>query len=397
MREPAVSIRTDAEVAIAGGGPAGSAAALHLARRGMRVIVLEKERLPRYKTCGGGVVRRACAMLPADVRHVVERECRCAELTLAGARLRFRVERSEPIITMIMRDAFDKLLLDCARAAGAIVRTECEVLDLELCDGCVRLSTSDGPIVARYLLAADGATGRIARKAGWRETRQIVPALEYEVRIADARMSGFQDSARFDFDLVPYGYAWAFPKRDHLSVGVLSYRRLNGTLHQAATDYLGMLGFDDAVPVERHGYVLPVSPRTDGFMKHRVLLLGDAAGFADPITGEGITGAIQSGQLAAEAIVRGNLHEADVHRWYHDLLGESLLPELRAGRLLAGILYRNRHIRTWVLRRFGRKLSEAVTDVLTGVRTYRTLLSDPANYLKLALAGFSGRQPHEVH
>ncbi len=70
------------DVAVVGSGPAGATTALILARRGLKVVLLDKERLPRYKTCGGGLVERGLELLPADVQAVVERRCRSAELHL---------------------------------------------------------------------------------------------------------------------------------------------------------------------------------------------------------------------------------------------------------------------------------------------------------------------------
>lgn len=105
-------------------------------------------------------------------------------------------------------------------------------------------------------------------------------------------------------------------------------------------------------------------------MKHRVLLVGDAAGFADPVTGEGISFAVRSGQLAAQSLVDGNLEENAVQEQYTRIVAESLMPELRAGRLLARLLYDFPRLRSWAFLQQGQRLSEAVTDVMAGTRTY---------------------------
>ena len=113
------------DVAVVGSGPAGSAAALALAAGGARVTVIEKAALPRYKTCGGGVVRRAVKLLPVDIRRAVERECPRAEVHFPGTGLHFSTRRSESMISMTMRETFDFLLLTAAQAAGADVEARC--------------------------------------------------------------------------------------------------------------------------------------------------------------------------------------------------------------------------------------------------------------------------------
>src|SRR5919201_20869 len=95
------------DVAIVGAGPAGACAARGLAEVGARVVLLEKHALPRYKTCGGGVVGRALAGLPSPVRAavesaVVERACHVADLHLREERLRFSTRRPRPVISMVM-------------------------------------------------------------------------------------------------------------------------------------------------------------------------------------------------------------------------------------------------------------------------------------------------------
>src|SRR4051812_26581186 len=113
-------MREEFDVAVVGAGPAGASAAHVLASHGISVAIVDKAKLPRYKTCGGGLLYRAVRALPVDIGPVSEREFRSIEMNLSP-RLRFEVRRAFPIVTMTMRDAFDHLLVEAAAAKGAEV------------------------------------------------------------------------------------------------------------------------------------------------------------------------------------------------------------------------------------------------------------------------------------
>lgn len=377
------------DVIVVGSGPAGSITAWRLARAGVRVAVIEKAALPRYKTCGGGIIGRTIQALPIDVRHVIEQDCHTAQLQVVSEGLSFTTHRSVPIVSMTMRDQFDYALLSAAQAAGAVLYQRCAVEEVSPKDDSVTVMTDKGAMMARFLVAADGALSQVARKVGMADGRVLIPALEYEVMLPQERLDRLRGVARFDFGILPHGYAWAFPKQQHLSIGILSMVQREHELKRAITQYLDLLGCGDLTRIDRHGFVIPIRPRTGPFMKNRVLVVGDAAGFADPVTGEGISGALRSGQLAAQSLIDGNLEEEAVQGKYTRSVTESLMPELRAGRLLARLLYDCPRLRSWAFLRQGQRLSEAVTDVMAGTRTYCDLTGIPQALVRLLTPAWS--------
>jgi geranylgeranyl reductase family protein len=369
------------DAAVVGGGPAGSAAALALARHGLKVALLEREPLPRYKTCGGGVVRRAARLSGLDLGPVVERDCRRVAIHVHNPDHRFLLTRDEPLIRMTMRDRLDYLLVETAVRAGAELLAPCCVTEVTASHRRVRLGTERGTVWADFVVAADGALGDVARLAAWPDDRRLIPALEYEITLDDAAFCRLADEPRFDVGGVPHGYAWVFPKAAHLSVGVLSTRRGARDLRAQLEHYLQHVGIVAPLDVKRHGFVIPVRPRSGPLVRERIVLAGDAAGFADPLTAEGISYAIRSGQLAAEAIAQAAGEEIRVRDCYHAGLRQEILPELRTSRMVAALLYDCAQGRRWLFGRHGQSGIEALAGPLHGDYGYRPAVRQLARQL----------------
>jgi geranylgeranyl reductase family protein len=378
------------DVLIVGAGPAGGAAALTLGGRGLRVAVIEKATPPRYKTCGGGVLWRAVKRLPIDLRGVVERECRVAELVHHRPDLRFSCRRDHPIVSMVMRDKFDHLILTTAQARGGVeLFSGTTVTDVAVDANGVTLTTTAGTFAAPYVIAADGVNSVIARKTGRPNLTGVVPAFECEATYAPDRMAPWLEAGRFDFGLVPAGYGWVFPKASHLSIGVGTTRRGAANLPDHYRHYLQVLGLENPDTEQRHGYMIPCRPRAGLFSLARVLLTGDAAGLADPVTAEGITAGIVSGQLAGEAILSGGQDAAAVMTNYRRELENALLADLRIARWLAWLLYERPRWCAALMRRHGQGMSELMTRIVCGETTYRAAVRRPGHYLRLMTRRFS--------
>lgn len=390
-------MRPDFDVAVVGAGPCGSVAARDLARGGARVLLLERAHLPRAKTCGGGIVGRTRRWLGELSPLAVERECRAVELSWMGAGgLRFRVERAQPIMRLAMRDALDQELVREAAASGSEVRDGTALLGVEADTGGVCCVTDRGSFSARALIAADGAFGVTARLAGLDERLEVAPALECELSVDAATMRRFADAARFDFE-VPHlaapGYAWMFPKRAHLSIGVLAIRAGRCDLRAALAGYADFLGLPDPTGPSNgtcSGHVIPARPRRLGFARGPLLVAGDAAGLAEPVTFEGISFAAWSGALAAQALLSTDRGSEQSAARYEELLRLELLPELAAARSFAGLLYGRPELTRVALRARGDRICEFVVDAVSGRSSFLALrerIGSPAAWARLALGG----------
>lgn len=360
------------DVVVVGSGPSGAMAALKLAAGGVSVAIIEKETLPRYKTCGGGVGYRARTFLGFDIDAVVEKEFKTVKIFMVGEDLEYTVSREFPIISMVMRDEFDSLIVNKATENGAVLLENCKVNGLTQIKNGIILHTQEGDVQAKFVIAADGVLSPVARMMGWKETRYSIPALEYEVEIPEKDFARLSKDVRFDVNFVPDGYAWSFPKKNHLSIGVASTKRGKIDLHGYYKEYLKALGIEKINKESSHGAQIPITPRTDGFFKNNVLLVGDAAGFVDPISAEGISNAIFSGILAAESIIEGKLDSKTVQTIYDKKVKEKLLPELKTAQFLATLFYSKMWFRKQIMNKYGERFAEAACDIFTGKRSYPT-------------------------
>jgi geranylgeranyl reductase family protein len=271
------------DVAVIGAGPAGSATAIRLAHAGAKTLLIDKASFPRDKPCGGGLTLRAVRELPVDPAPVVEHEVDRMEFRL-GRHGRFeRRGRRGPFVLMTQRRRLDYYLAEQAAAAGADFR-----------DG-VKVAVEE--VDAEVIVGADGANGATVKALGL--GGPIVYGVAYEGNAPyDDRYRGL---ALIELGSIPGGYGWIFPKGDHLNVGVGGWEsegpRLRG--HLAALCGRAAIDVDSLQSVR--GHRLPL--RRPGFVpaRGRALLVGDAAGLVDPLTGDGMYEAFVSARLAAEA------------------------------------------------------------------------------------------------
>ncbi len=313
---------------VVGAGPAGCAAAYDLAAAGHRVLLVDKARFPRPKACAGGLTAKAVKALryPIDpvVRNTV-REIHLEHRSAPGGVL--SVGRSKPVCAMTVRSELDAYCLDQTCRRGAVFRRIGPILSLreEADRVLLSLEGEPDPLICRLLLGADGVHSRVRALAGKSTWFRTGFALEANVPY---RVTGRTFPLVFDFAPVAGGYGWLFPRNDHVNVGL--YSAGAAMAPEPAVEDSGQSGTGspsaprvNPAPIIDRALLADYIAKRCGTREHdratgqflgmgaagytpsasRILLAGDAAGFVDPLTGEGIHGAIASGQAAAAAML----------------------------------------------------------------------------------------------
>jgi geranylgeranyl reductase family protein len=294
------------DVLVVGAGPAGSATAIHLARGGARVLLADRARFPRDKPCGGGLTGRALRHAPCDVTPVVEHTVDRMVLRLAYKR-RFARRSSPPLILMTQRRRLDAHLAEQAASLGADFRDGARVDDLQLEDERVLATVGGSPVEASFLVGADGANGVVAGAAGVGDGIVRGVALEGNAPWTDLDPRPYSGTAWVELGVVPGGYAWVFPKGDHGNIGVGGWLSEGPKLRSHLDVLSRRHGLDPERLRDVRGHRLPMRRLGAEPARGRVLLVGDAAGLVDPLSGDGIYEAWVSARLAADAILSGRL------------------------------------------------------------------------------------------
>jgi geranylgeranyl reductase family protein len=284
------------DVIVVGAGPAGSTTAYRLARAGARVCLLDRARFPRDKPCGGGLTLRAVRELPFSVEPVVEDRVDTLELGLRYER-RWSRRAQEPLVLMTQRRRLDAFLAAQAAEAGAEFRDGVKVTGVEP-GGAVSIDGEQ--LEADVVVGADGANGVTARSLGLPAHEHGV-ALEGNVGYGQVSRERFGGRAVVELGAVPGGYAWVFPKGDHVNVGVGGWQSEGPRLRQRLRELCAAFEIDEASVRDLRGHRLPMRGAKRRPVEERVLLVGDAAGLVDPLSGDGMYEAFISGRLAAEA------------------------------------------------------------------------------------------------
>ena len=328
----------DFDAVVVGCGPAGNTAAYRLASAGARVLLLDKESLPRHKVCGGGLSAKALREAPFPLAPVLERQIVSAFIAYKGAHP-VRCER-EGIGAMSQRSALDAFMTQKAVEAGATLRERDAFESFTSGGGSIRVRTASGEVTTRVLVGADGVYSRVRKQLFPRAKPQLIPAIEALLWPAPGVMDLVGDTCIFDLGVVPAGYGWVFPKRDHLNLGLYRFFKRHDNLDMRALLDAFVAGYRILRGYERiavKALFIPVRPVAPRLTMDDVVLVGDAAGVGDPLYGEGIYFAIKSGNLAAGAIAaalsgRGTLAA-------YDTTMRGLRFDLAAARLAARLFY----------------------------------------------------------
>ncbi len=331
-------MRTECDVVVVGSGPAGNTAAYRLASAGARVVMLERERLPRHKVCGGGLSAKALREAPFPLTPVTDRTIATALVAYGGAA---PVRCELPGIgAMTQRAALDAFMAGKAVAAGAELRENTAFEAFEPSGGSITVRTSGGEITAHVLVGADGVYSRVRRQLFPHGRAEAAAAIEALLWPGPGGLDQVGNTCIFDLGVIPCGYGWVFPKRDHLNIGLYRYRKrsdnldMRGLLDAFVARYRVLRGYER---IAVKALLIPVRPAAPRLAAHGVVLVGDAAGLADPLYGEGIYFAIRSGNLAAEAILATLAGRASLAAYDRKVRGLRL--QLAAARGASRVLY----------------------------------------------------------
>ncbi len=388
------------DVIIAGAGPSGSSAAIHLARRGARVLLLDRARFPREKPCGGGVTARAFAAAPVDITPVVERRI---DKVRFSYRLGSFFEYGYPatLVYMTQRLRLDAFLVEQAAAAGAEVREDTLVRGVTLARAGARVTTAAGDVSARVVIGADGANGAVARSLGLSPAPDPPVALEANFYYNDApvRLNGgslpqeWEGVLALELGSMYGGYGWSFPKADHFNVGCGGWRLEGGRLREHLADLAPHYGLRREAMRNVRGHHLPTREAGRPISKGNAILVGDAAGLVDPMSGEGIHSAFVSGRLAAEAVLPYLQGGTKTLAAYEASIEREIMPDIRAAGLLRDAYHYLPGPSYQLMRRWP-YLRESLCRLMLGEKTYAGFIreSGPFRALVRAVAVAGRRQ-----
>jgi geranylgeranyl reductase family protein len=321
---------------VVGAGPAGGTVAYHLAKRGRSVLLLERESLPRYKPCGGGVSPSVAEWFDFDFSPAISLHAKTIRYTWnMEDRVDVPLENVEPI-WMVRRDVFDHFLVQQGQKQGVELKDSTTVTGIEWQGDRWQVNTATGSFTGKYLVAADGAKGNLAKLLGFKDRkRRLAGALEVETPA-----TGDDWVVHFEFGMVKNGYIWNFPKADGYSIGIGTFRGGEGQDFKKILDEYGTNLFGvDIKSVNQYGHPLCLWDGDQKLHTQNAVLVGEAACVVDPLTAEGIRPSIFSGVKAAAAIDSALAGETNALEGYSQVMAEEWGTDMKWAQRIASAFY----------------------------------------------------------
>ena len=312
------------DVIIVGAGPAGASAALTLARNGSySVLIIDKAVLPREKPCGGAMPVSVESIVELDLSRITaNRTTRLQLYRNYGLGILCKTEgNGAPLL--VNRREFDTFLLTEARLCSDTITLKTgEVCYIQEEREQINVVLKDGTALrGRYLIGADGALGKTAKLLGLMKRRKFAQSMDAEIKVTKQAYEQYRDTMVMNYFCIPKGYGWIFPKNNGiLSCGIGTWGSSINIRKSLDTFLLHSFGDGEIVSTSVKGYPIPVYQGRRQIATDRVMLTGDAAALVDPVSGEGIRYALQSGKIAAETVQRalGQSSRKSIRQIYQD-------------------------------------------------------------------------------
>jgi len=359
---------SDADVIISGAGPAGSTAAWHLQKAGISTLIIEKSAFPRYKVCGAGLTHKLLELIPFDLSSIIHTTIHSFRFS-SGLHDVFTLTNELPLIYCTMRDELDAFLLKKSADEGARIHTSEKVTLVSPDARGVVVNTDKGEYRARFIIGADGAGSRVARTFDLNRDIEWGMAWEAEVRTTDEVLQKYSRTVFLDWGTFPGGYAWIFPKKDHLSIGIGGPAHMAKRMPAYYDEFLASTGIPVMETISNRSHPLPVRTKKAVFHSGPALVAGDAAGLTDTLTGEGIFWAVKSGIIAAEVLEKKIKGEIPDLALYSARINAEIMPEMLEAKNICG-LFNAMPLRVhhWV--RDSERVWKAFGKVLRGERSF---------------------------
>lgn len=303
------------DVIVVGAGPAGSIAAYECAKRGLTTLCLEKSFIPREKPCGGAVMYRGLRILGGQLPHrLVEQKIYGLRFSLPNGTISEFISDRMIGIT-VFRNRFDEYLAKRAVNAGSELMDNTPVIHARTSDESAMIRLKDGrEFKSKFIIGADGVNSVVSRSLGLRPQRKDLTkvglGMESDFYVGAEGVSRAMNGKPSVLEIIPaedrISYGWIFPKREHLAIGVagsgVHMRALRPTFDRFYKNIEKKIGIPLTLEKRRTSFL-----GGDGLgsvnVVDRAILVGDAAGFVDPMMGEGIAYAMQSSVFAADVII----------------------------------------------------------------------------------------------
>ena len=306
------------DVVIVGGGPAGSTAAKFLSEKEISVLIIEKDKLPRNKPCGGGLTRRVLDNYSyVNDKSMIECYTYTNITHSPSLKNKIEVEDKKPLIGMVLREKFDYGLVRLAIEKGAEILDGVKVVDIKIEDEKVLTYLDNGnKIESKIIIGADGFRSIVAKKTGLKTKPNdyavcVLKEIYLDEKTLDKYFTKSRESHIYTRVQDIRGYGWVFPKKNHVNIGIGEFifqddNKSKTNLIIIFKKFIELLKEEKIIPsnVEINkfeGGAEPINTLNKTY-SNRVVLIGDAAGFVCPTSGEGIYFSMRSGEIAAEII-----------------------------------------------------------------------------------------------